>query len=71
MVWWMRRRGHSRAANGAMAMSMIAPTVAVIVLLAAGALTDVGVALEIQHIVMFPGMLVAMLPYRNEYTHSH
>jgi len=71
MVWWMRRRGHSWAANRAMAISMIAPTVAAIVLLAMGAVADVAVALEVQHIVMFPGMFVAMLLYRGEYTHAH
>jgi len=70
MVWWMRRRGHSWAANRAMAISMIAPTVAAIVLLAVDAVADVGIALEIQHIVMFPGMFVAMLLYRGEYTHA-
>src|ERR687896_404719 len=36
MVWWMRRRGHSAAANREMAGAMIVPTVVVLVLLVAG-----------------------------------
>jgi hypothetical protein len=69
MVAWMRFRGHSAAANRAMAISMIAPTVAVLALLAAGFVSDSGTLLEIQHIAMFPGMLAAMLLHRSEYTH--
>lgn len=71
MVWWMNRRGHSWPANRAMALSMILPTVFAIVLLAGGAVTEIESLLGIQHMLMFPGMLVAMLPYRTEYTHSH
>jgi len=70
MIAWMRWRGHSWAANRAMAISMIAPTVAVILLLAAGALEDLGTLMAIQHVVMFPGMFVAMLLYRSEYVHG-
>jgi flagellar biosynthetic protein FliP len=71
MVWWMRRRGHSRAANGAMASAMILPTLATIVLLASGAVTDLDTLLGIEHMAMFPAMIVAMLPFRGEYTHTH
>jgi Co/Zn/Cd efflux system component len=67
MVWWMSRRGHSRAANGAMAMSMIAPTAAAIGLLALGAVAELGALMGIQHVAMFPAMLVAMLAFRGEY----
>ena len=70
MVWWMRRRGHPSAANRAMAIAMILPTVATLVFLATGATTDLHSLLMIEHIVMFPAMLVAMLPYRAEFTHS-
>jgi hypothetical protein len=70
MVWWMRRRGHSWAANRAMAAAMIAPTAATLVFLATGAITDLHSLLMIEHIAMFPAMLVAMLPYRAEFTHS-
>jgi hypothetical protein len=69
MVAWMRFRGHSAAANRDMAISMVAPTAVVLVLLAAGFVGDVGTLLEIQHIAMFPGMLAAMLLHRSEYTH--
>ena len=71
MVWWMARRGHSRAANVAMALSMILPGVLTVGLLAAGAVTDLGSLLTIEHTFMFPAMLVAMLPFRGEYTHGH
>lgn len=72
MVWWMRFRGHTWPANRAMAASMIAPTLAVIALLAVGALTDLSELLGIQHIAMFPAMLTAMLLHRGEYTgHEH
>lgn len=72
MVWWMNRRGHSWAANRAMAVSMIAPTVAAIALLASGALTDLDALLGIQHMAMFPAMAAAMLLHRSEYiSHRH
>ena len=71
MVWWMQRRGHSWEANRAMALSMILPTLLAIGLLAGGAVTEMGALLGIQHMLMFPGMLISMLPYRSEYTHSH
>jgi hypothetical protein len=70
MAWWMHRRGHSREANGAMATAMIMPTAVTIVLLASGAMTDLHALLMIEHIAMFPLMLVAMLPYRAEFTHG-
>jgi hypothetical protein len=56
MVGWMRFRGHTWPANRAMATSMIAPTLAAIALLAAGAATDLHGALMIQHVAMFPAM---------------
>ena len=70
MVWWMRRRGHSWRANRAMAMAMIAPTVAAIALLAAGAVTDLGALFAIEHAAMGPAMLLAMISYRSEFTHA-
>lgn len=72
MVWWMRFRGHSWPANRAMAGSMIAPTLAAIALLGAGVTGDLHGALMLQHVAMFPAMLVAMLLHRGEYTgHDH
>jgi cytochrome bd-type quinol oxidase subunit 2 len=61
MVWWMRHRGHSAAANREMAAAMIVPTLAVLVLLAAGAFTDVHSLMGIQHATMFPAMFGVML----------
>jgi hypothetical protein len=70
MVWWMDRRGHSWPANRAMALSMILPTLAALVLLAGGAVTDFHGLMGIQHTLMFPGMLIAMLPFGSEFTHG-
>jgi flagellar biosynthetic protein FliP len=70
MVWWMRRRGHSTAANAAMAASMALTTVAAVALLPAGG--DLDAALTLQHTAMFPAMFAAMLLHRGEYTgHDH
>ena len=69
MVWWMRWRGHAIAANRDMALSMILPTLLTVSLLGTGAVTDIGTLLLIQHLVMFPAMLAAMLLRRQEYTH--
>jgi hypothetical protein len=56
MVAWMRHRGHGWAPAWEMTASMFVPSFAAIALLA------------IQHVAMFPGMLVAMLLRRGEYT---
>ena len=68
MVAWMRYRGHGWAASNEMAASMFIPTFAAIALLAAGAVTDLGVLMTIQHVAMLPGMLVAMLLRPAEYS---
>jgi hypothetical protein len=68
MVWWMRRRGHSAAANREMAGAMIVPTLVVLALLAAGD-SDVDSLLGIQHVAMFPAMFGVMLLRRDEYAH--
>ena len=69
MVWWMRRRGHSWAATREMAGAMIAPTLAVVSLLAFG-VDDIGDLLGIQHVAMFPSMLAVMLLRRQEYARA-
>ena len=70
MVWWMRRRGHSNAANAAMAASMVITTIVAIAMLPAGA--DLHASLTLQHTAMLPAMLGAMLLHRGEYTgHAH
>src|SRR4051794_4003913 len=71
MVAWMRYRGHGWAASNEMAASMFIPSFAVVGLLAAGAVTDLGVLVTIQHVVMLPAMLVAMLLRVDEYASGH
>jgi hypothetical protein len=72
MVAWMRHRGHGWRPNAEMAASMLLPTFAVIGVLAAGLVDDVMVLMSIEHVVMLPSMLVAMLLRREEYTgHAH
>ena len=71
MVAWMRYRGHGWRPSNEMAASMMIPTAGVIGLLAAGVVTDIGSLLMIEHVVMLPSMLVAMLLRREEYIHGH
>ena len=70
MVAWMRHRGHGWRPANEMGASMMIPTIGVVGLLGAGLVTDVGTLLLIEHVVMFPAMLVAMLLRRDEYTHG-
>jgi hypothetical protein len=70
MVGWMRFRGHGWRASNEMASSMLVPTAGVVGLLGAGILTDIGTLLAIEHVVMLPSMLVAMLLRREEYSHG-
>ena len=71
MVGWMRYRGHSWRPSAEMAASMIVPGIGVIGLLWAGAVEDIGMLLVIEHVVMLPSMLVAMLLRRDEYSGHH
>ena len=71
MIAWMRYRGHGWAPAWEMAGSMFAPTFAAIALLWAGAVEDTHSLLMIQHIAMFPLMLLVMLPRREEYSRHH
>jgi hypothetical protein len=72
MIAWMRHRGHRWTPTMEMAASMLLPTFAVIGVLAAGLVDDVMVLMTVEHIVMLPSMLVAMLLRRDEYTgHAH
>ena len=70
MVAWMRYRGHGWAASNEMAVSMLIPTAGVIALLGAGLVDDIGALLMVEHVVMLPSMLVAMLLRRDEYSHA-
>ena len=71
MVAWMRYRGHGWQPSMEMAASMFIPTFGVLGLLSAGLVEDSATLLAIEHAVMLPSMLIAMLLRREEYTASH
>ena len=71
MVAWMRYRGHSWLPCAEMSASMFLPTLAVIALLAAGLVTEFDSLMMLEHVVMLPAMLVAMLLRRGEYIGHH
>jgi hypothetical protein len=71
MVGWMLYRGHGWRANAEMSASMFVPTFAVIGLLWADALTDLGVLMIVEHIAMLMAMAGAMLLRPAEYLHHH
>jgi hypothetical protein len=71
MVGWMMYRGHGRRANAEMAASMYVPAFAVIGVLAAGLLTDIGVLMVAEHVVMLLAMAGVMLLRPEEYIHHH
>jgi len=75
MVAWMFRRGHTWRPSVEMAASMFLPTFAVIGLKWGGLVEDFGALMLIEHMAMFPSMLVAMLLRLDEYTghpgHAH
>jgi flagellar biosynthetic protein FliP len=67
-------RGHGWPASAAMAAAMFVPTFGVVALLWSSLVGDIGTLLVIEHVVMLPSMLVAMLLRRDEYTgavHDH
>jgi hypothetical protein len=68
MVAWMRYRGHGWQANAEMSGAMFVPTFAVIALLGAGLVTDIGTLLIVEHVAMLSAMLAAMLLRPAEYT---
>lgn len=72
MIAWMRIRGHRWPVCAEMAAAMLLPAAGALALLAAGVVTDPGTLFMLEHTVMFPAMLVAMLLRRDEYTgHAH
>ena len=68
MVTWMRYRGHGWPASAEMSASMFVPAFGVIALLWGGLVEDIGALMLIEHVAMLPGMLVAMLLRREEYS---
>lgn len=71
MAAWMRFRGHGWAATVEMSAAMYLPTFLAIALLSAGVVDGHGPLLAIQHVLMFPAMLVAMLLRTAEYAGHH
>jgi hypothetical protein len=71
MVGWMIYRGHGWRANAEMSASMFVPTFAVIGVLTTGILTDVGVLMLVEHVVMLLAMAGVMLLRPEEYVHHH
>jgi len=70
MVAWMRYRGHGWRANAEMSASMFLPTFAVIALLGAGLITEIGTLMVVEHVAMLLAMLAAMLLRPAEYGHG-
>jgi hypothetical protein len=70
MVAWMRRMGHGWRPCNEMAAGMFLPTFLVIGLMVAGA-AEFGTAMGLEHVIMLPAMLVAMLLRREEYSRDH
>lgn len=68
MAAWMRYRRHAWAPTCEMVAAMFVPSLAAVALLAAGLVEDMDVLFAIQHIAMFPSMLIAMLLRRGEYS---
>jgi hypothetical protein len=50
---------------------MFLPTFAIIALMWSGVVQDVDTAMMLEHVVMLPAMLVAMLLRRDEYSGHH
>jgi hypothetical protein len=71
MVAWMRYRGHGWMPALEMTAAMFVPSLAAIALLRIGLVEDEGALMAIQHVAMFPAMLVAMLLRRDEYSGHH
>ena len=69
MVAWMIHRGHGWRANLEMSASMFVPTFAVIGLLAAEVMTDLGALMVIEHVAMLLAMAGVMLLRPAEYSH--
>jgi flagellar biosynthetic protein FliP len=71
MVAWMIHRGHGWRANVEMSASMFLPTFAVIGLLSAEVMTDLGALMVLEHAAMLLAMAGAMLLRPAEYVHHH
>lgn len=70
MVAWMRHHGHAWRPCNEMAASMFLPTVVAIALMWTGAV-GFTMAMALEHGIMLPAMLVAMLLRVDEYACDH
>jgi hypothetical protein len=68
MLPWMRWRGHGWRPTLEMVGAMVVPTVAAVALLAAGAVTGVGVLMTLEHVAMLLAMLAVMAARPEEYS---
>ena len=66
MAAWMRYRGHGWTPTAEMSAAMIVPAIALVVVLRLGAISG-DAALAVQHVIMLPSMIAAMLYRRCEY----
>jgi hypothetical protein len=67
MVGWMLYRGHGWRANAEMSASMFVPTFAVVGVLWADLVTDLGMLMIVEHIAMLAAMAAVMLLRPAEY----
>jgi hypothetical protein len=70
MVAWMRHHGHGWRPCNEMAASMFLPTFGAIILMWTGAI-GFTMAMALEHAVMLPAMLIAMLLRIDEYACDH
>jgi hypothetical protein len=66
MATWMRYRGHGWGPTAEMSAAMIVPAAVLAVVLRLGAISG-DAALAVQHMIMLPSMIAAMLYRRSEY----
>jgi hypothetical protein len=71
MVGWMLYRGHGWRANTEMSASMFVPTFAIVGVLTTGLVTDIGILMAAEHVVMLLAMAGVMLLRPDEYIHHH
>ena len=71
MVGWMAYRGHGWRAGAEMSASMFVPALAVVGVLSAELLTDIGVLMVVEHVAMLLAMAGVMLLRPAEYIHRH
>ena len=71
MAAWMRFRGHAWAPTLEMSAAMLVPAAGVIALLVADVVTDAGLLMGLEHVVMLAAMAGAMLLRPDEYGGHH